>query len=310
MFSFQAASHLVCSHLDIFQCDTEVIYRPVQTITTGKNVTLFCQLAKNHDIVQVTWQKNQINIATYSKAYGAKILSNQSNIHLSQNGLTFSAITFNGVTFKDEDCYSCIFNTFPLGPFSGKTCLKVYALTEPEINVRQVPNLDNMEKIREINCSVTGRPAPVITWKMKKPLQIKPKSHMISHSNKTVTVISTFTQVLSKTVSENSVICVIQHPSLNASQELMLSEIVSKQAPNKHQRIVIATVCILVSLFVLGLFIFFIYWYRRRALIEKEQDLPCWVVPLCSGRTSCRKNGYTKKKAPMKSLAERKFLDT
>uniref|UniRef100_A0A8C6X6Z5 Uncharacterized protein n=1 Tax=Naja naja TaxID=35670 RepID=A0A8C6X6Z5_NAJNA len=65
-------------------------------------------------------------IATYSKAYGAKVLSNQSNIHLSQSDLTFSAITFNGVTFKDEGCYSCIFNTFPLGPISGKTCLEVY----------------------------------------------------------------------------------------------------------------------------------------------------------------------------------------
>ncbi|XP_070607648.1 OX-2 membrane glycoprotein [Erythrolamprus reginae] len=210
------------------QGDTEVIHKPVQTITTGKNVTLFCQLA-NHDIVQVTWQKTQTNIATYSKAYGAKVLSNQSNIHLSQSDLTFSAITFNMVTFKDEGCYSCIFNTFPLGPISGKTCLKVYALTEPEINVKQVPNPDNMKEIREINCSVTGRPAPVITWKMKKPLQMKPKLHTILHSNKTVTVISTFTQVLSRTVSENSVICVIQHPSLNTSQELTLPEIVSKQ---------------------------------------------------------------------------------
>lgn len=103
-----------------------MIHKPVQAITTGKNVTLFCQLAKNHDIVQVTWQKNQTNIATYSKASGATVLSNQRNIHLSPSNLTFSAITFNGVTFKDEGCYSCIFNTFPLGPISGKTCLKVY----------------------------------------------------------------------------------------------------------------------------------------------------------------------------------------
>lgn len=93
-----------------------------------------------------------------------------------------------------------------------------------------------MEEIREINCSVTGRPTPVITWKMKKPLQIKPKSHMILHSNKTVTVISMFTQVLSKTVSENSVICVIQHPSLNTSQELTLPEIVSKQGGFKVRK--------------------------------------------------------------------------
>ncbi|KAM3836335.1 OX-2 membrane glycoprotein-like [Vipera latastei] len=291
--------------------DTEVIHKPVQAITTGKNVTLFCQLAKNHDIVQVTWQKKQTNIATYSKAYGATVLSNQSNIHLSpRSNLTFSAITFNGVTFKDEGCYSCIFNTFPLGPISGRTCLKVYALTEPEINVRQVTNPDNMEEIREINCSVTGRPAPVITWKMKKSLQIKPKSYMISHSNKTVTVISTFTQVLSKTVSENSVICVIQHPSLNTSQELTLSETVIKKVQNKPKIIVIAAICILVSLFLLGLFTFFIYRHRRRALLEKEQDLPCWVVPLCSGRTLCRRNGYTKKRAPVKSLTEEKFLDT
>lgn len=93
-----------------------------------------------------------------------------------------------------------------------------------------------MEEIREINCSVTGRPAPVIIWKMKKPLQIKPKSHMIPHSNKTVTVISTITQVLSKTASENSVICVIQHPSLNTSQELTVSEIENKQGGFKVRK--------------------------------------------------------------------------
>ncbi|XP_015742803.2 OX-2 membrane glycoprotein-like [Python bivittatus] len=290
--------------------DTEVIHKPVQTIRTGKNVTLFCQLAKQHDIVQVTWQKNQTNIATYSKAYGAKVLSNQSNIHLSQNDLTFSAITFHAVTFKDEGCYNCIFTTFPLGPISGKTCLKVYALTEPEMNVRHVTNPDNTEELIEISCSVTGRPAPVITWKVKKPLQIKPKTYVIQHSNKTVTIISSFTQVLSETLSENSVICVIQHPTLNTSQELALPEIVREQAQNQYQRIVIAVIYILTSIFLLGLFIVSIYWCRRLALVAKKEDLPCWVVPLCSGRTLCGKNCYRKKKASVKSLAEGNFLDT
>ncbi|XP_063160502.1 OX-2 membrane glycoprotein-like [Candoia aspera] len=287
--------------------DTGVIHKPVQTTTTGKNVTLFCQLAKSHDIVQVTWQKDQTNIATYSKAYGAKVLSNQSNIHLSQSNLTFSAITFNAVTFKDEGYYNCIFNTFPLGPISAKTYLKVYALTEPEISVRHVTNPDNMEELIEINCSVTGTPTPVITWKVKKTLQIKPKSYEIQHSNKTVTVVSNFTQVFSKTISENSIICVIQHPSLNTSQELTLPEIVIEQAQNKYQRIVIAVIYILVSIFLLGLFIFCIYWCRRLALVAKEQDLPCWIVPFCSGRTLCGKKCYTRKKA---SLAEGNLLDT
>uniref|UniRef100_A0A8D2L945 Immunoglobulin V-set domain-containing protein n=1 Tax=Varanus komodoensis TaxID=61221 RepID=A0A8D2L945_VARKO len=65
-------------------------------------------------------------VATYSNTHGSRVLGKyQHHVHLSQSGLAVSAITFHAVTLKDEGCYSCIFNTFPLGSIPGKTCLKV-----------------------------------------------------------------------------------------------------------------------------------------------------------------------------------------
>lgn len=109
----------------------QVIHKSVQVITAGRNVTLHCQLAGMHDVVQITWQKEhektKTNVATYSEAHGSQVLGEyQSNVHLFQSGLKVSAITFRAVTFQDEGCYNCIFNTFPLGSITGKTCLKVY----------------------------------------------------------------------------------------------------------------------------------------------------------------------------------------
>uniref|UniRef100_A0A670INN5 Immunoglobulin V-set domain-containing protein n=1 Tax=Podarcis muralis TaxID=64176 RepID=A0A670INN5_PODMU len=65
-------------------------------------------------------------MATYSEAGGTTILSKfKRNVHMSQSGLMVSAITFHA-TLKDEGCYKCIFNVFPIGPITGRTCLKVY----------------------------------------------------------------------------------------------------------------------------------------------------------------------------------------
>uniref|UniRef100_A0A8D0B773 Ig-like domain-containing protein n=1 Tax=Salvator merianae TaxID=96440 RepID=A0A8D0B773_SALMN len=155
-------------------------------------------------------------IATYSKMDGITVLG-KNNIYMSQSGLNVSAITFHAVTLKDEGCYNCIFNTFPLGSIPGRTCLKVY------VNVRRLPDPDNAgEEILDISCFVTGRPTPTITWKVTENLQIKPKEYIIHHPNQTATVISNFTHSASRNVGNSTIICVIHHPSLNTTRELTL----------------------------------------------------------------------------------------
>ncbi|XP_061485506.1 OX-2 membrane glycoprotein-like isoform X2 [Rhineura floridana] len=249
---------------------TQVVHKTVQTITAGENVTLQCRLAKQHEVVQITWQKEQeepeTNIATYSKTHGTRVLGKfHRNVHMSQSQLRVSAITFHAVTLKDEGCYKCIFNAFPVGSITGRTCLKVYALTQPKVTVRHVTDPGNAEEVLEISCSVTGKPAPEITWKVTKPLLIKPNHYVIQHPNQTVTVVSNFSYVSSKDVWENPIICVIQHPSLNTAQELTLPEMGIKQVQSKDPgTVAMIVICILVVIFLLGLLIISISYCWRR----------------------------------------------
>lgn len=109
-----------------------MIHKTVHIAAVGENVTLQCKLSKLYEVVQVTWQKEngkaKTNLATYSEADGSKVLGkDQSHVQISQSGLSISALTFLGVQLKDDGCYNCIFNTFPLGSIPGRTCLKVYS---------------------------------------------------------------------------------------------------------------------------------------------------------------------------------------
>uniref|UniRef100_A0ABM5FXB9 OX-2 membrane glycoprotein-like isoform X1 n=1 Tax=Pogona vitticeps TaxID=103695 RepID=A0ABM5FXB9_9SAUR len=259
----------------------QVIHKSVQIITAGRNVTLHCQLAGIHDVVQITWQKEhektKTNVATYSKAHGSQVLGEyKNNVHLFQSGLQVSAITFHAATFQDEGCYNCIFNTFPLGSITGKTCLRVYALTDVKVNVRHIIDPHNTgSKALEINCSATGKPDPVVTWKDAKHVSAKPKEYVIQHPNETVTVVSSFTHVSSKDVYESPIICVVQHPSLTTAQELILPELGAEENPNIDQETIVkASICVLVSAFLLVLLV---YSWKRLSSMHKKQGLPCWV---------------------------------
>ncbi|XP_053164884.1 OX-2 membrane glycoprotein-like [Hemicordylus capensis] len=295
---------------------TQVVHNSIQTSTVGENVTLHCQLAEHYDVVQVTWQKehgkDKTNIATYSKTRGSKVLGHYKNhVQISQSGLSASAITFYAVTLKDEGCYNCIFNTFPLGSIPGRTCLKVYTLSEPKVDVKRVTSPDNAEgEALEISCSVTGRPAPVITWKISKHLQIEPSQYVIKYPNHTVTVVSNFTHLSPKNIWKNSIICVVQHPSLNTTQELTLPEIVTEQEQNEDPGIaVVITSCISVVILVLGLVIVTIFCWRRSLPVDKKHVLPRWVLPSCPGIETCRKYSYTGNQVAVQPLHEGNLLN-
>lgn len=104
------------------------------------------------------------------------------------------------------------------------TCFCFTALMKPKVNVKCTSPDSTGNKMLRISCSVTGRPAAVITWKFPEYLQIKPVQYVTYHPNQTVTVVSNFTHMSSKDLWKNPVSCVIQHPSLNTTQELTLSE--------------------------------------------------------------------------------------
>ncbi|XP_068764897.1 OX-2 membrane glycoprotein isoform X2 [Struthio camelus] len=271
----------------LLEGSVQVMHRKVQSVQAGGNVTFSCRLITNEDALQVTWQKEMEgtddNIATYSTVNGQKIVKSYgSHVSFALSELQASAISLQGVTFQDEGCYKCIFNTFPSGAVTGRMCLKVYAISDPKVEAKLIPSPDKAKgnvKVVEMSCSATGKPAPKITWQLPSTLQQKPREYHVRVSNQTVTVISNFTLTHSKVLQEYPVTCMIQHPSLNVTLALPTDSLM--QGQDSTIAPVVATafgvLVPLISLLLLG----FLFWHCLRQLHDPERHRarPCWMAP-------------------------------
>nr|XP_009673540.1 PREDICTED: uncharacterized protein LOC104144291 [Struthio camelus australis] len=283
----------------------QVMHRKVQSVQAGGNVTFSCRLITNEDALQVTWQKEMEgtddNIATYSTVNGQKIVKSYgSHVSFALSELQASAISLQGVTFQDEGCYKCIFNTFPSGAVTGRMCLKVYAISDPKVEAKLIPSPDKAKgnvKVVEMSCSATGKPAPKITWQLPSTLQQKPREYHVRVSNQTVTVISNFTLTHSKVLQEYPVTCMIQHPSLNVTLALPTDSLMQGQDSTIAPAVATAVGVLvpLISLLLLG----FLFWHCLRQLHDPERHRarPCWVLPVCT-KDKCGKYKVTGKQAP------------
>lgn len=111
----------------------KIKHKNYETAILGRNVTIFCNLTSLANVLQVTWQKIQgsllQNIGTYSHKYGENILPpyvNRLHCQILEPNAFF--ITIQGVTFEDEACYKCLFNTFPYGSHEEQTCLNILSI--------------------------------------------------------------------------------------------------------------------------------------------------------------------------------------
>ncbi|NXP51700.1 OX2G protein, partial [Heliornis fulica] len=140
-----------------------VIPQPeVKTVKVGDSVTLGCVLTEPKDVLQVTWQKDSeepdSNIATYSIAKGLKIREPyRGRMNVTSLVLNKTSITFWNTRMEDSGCYTCLFNAFPFGSFSGRTCLTVFGL-----NGSVYYNISDSHLIAI--CDAVGIPEPTITW--------------------------------------------------------------------------------------------------------------------------------------------------
>ncbi|XP_071320458.1 OX-2 membrane glycoprotein-like [Trachinotus anak] len=130
----------------------------------GEDALLSCQLTQPKDVLQVTWQKvfprGEVNVATYSEPFGPKVFNNFTDkVELKDAGLQSCSIVIRNVTEQDEGCYLCLFNSYPDGALTGRTCLQLYELHEPTLHVRE----SNSAEESLVSCSATGRPAPTVT---------------------------------------------------------------------------------------------------------------------------------------------------
>ncbi|OPJ69442.1 OX-2 membrane glycoprotein [Patagioenas fasciata monilis] len=152
----------------------------------GDNVTLNCALTEPKDVLQVTWQKDNEklhnNIATYSTTKGLKIHEPyQDRMNFTSLGLNETNITLWDARMDDSGCYTCLFNTFPFGSFSGRTCLRVFGL-----NASVHYNISEGHLIAI--CNAVGIPEPTITW--NNLFSSTPTQETVRHTNGMVSITS------------------------------------------------------------------------------------------------------------------------
>ncbi|XP_035772354.1 OX-2 membrane glycoprotein-like [Neolamprologus brichardi] len=97
----------------------------------GDKACLNCELMLSKDVLQVTWQmisgSSEKNMATYNKYFGPRVNSEfTKKVEFKNPELQNCTIVIRNVTQQDEGCYRCLFNTYPEGAFTGRTCLQVY----------------------------------------------------------------------------------------------------------------------------------------------------------------------------------------
>uniref|UniRef100_A0A3Q1GPF8 Ig-like domain-containing protein n=1 Tax=Acanthochromis polyacanthus TaxID=80966 RepID=A0A3Q1GPF8_9TELE len=179
---------------------SENVIQTQQTVVAavGQEAQFNCQLLQSKQVLQVTWQKilpdGETNLGTYNKFFGETVNPESADkMDFSYTGLQICSIVIRNVTEQDEGCYRCLFNTYPEGALTARTCLQLYELHEPVLHVRESDSA--VESV--VSCSATGRPAPTVTLNV--PQQHLHVSHRdtvsVNNDNDTVTV--TVTAVLS-----------------------------------------------------------------------------------------------------------------
>ena len=96
-------------------------------------MSLSCHLLQSRDVLQVTWQKlspegEKKHIGSYNKYFGKTVKPEfQGKIKFEDAGLQKTSIVIMDVMEQDEGCcYLCLFNTYPDGPLTDRTCLQLY----------------------------------------------------------------------------------------------------------------------------------------------------------------------------------------
>uniref|UniRef100_UPI0037E8CBC7 OX-2 membrane glycoprotein n=1 Tax=Semicossyphus pulcher TaxID=241346 RepID=UPI0037E8CBC7 len=128
-----------------------------------KPFTLTCSVSRDRGdtLRQVRWLDDQ-NQTLLSYQPGLRdSVSGQHHVELATSPKDTSAITIRRVGFRDEGCYTCIFDMHPSGAKQGRTCLTVTSQVTVDSNKTAVSG-----KKASLSCSY-GLPEKVqeITWR-------------------------------------------------------------------------------------------------------------------------------------------------
>ncbi|KFP24342.1 OX-2 membrane glycoprotein, partial [Colius striatus] len=174
-----------------------------RNVKVGDNVTLSCALREPMDVLQVTWQKDsgksRSNIATYSAITGLKIHEPyQDRMNFTSMVLNETSITFWDTRMDDSGCYTCLFNAFPHGSLSGRTCLSVFGL-----NASVHYNISGGHLVAI--CNAVGLPEPTITW--NNLFNSTPTQETVRHTNGMVSITSKLEIYNSQSIGAQNLAC-------------------------------------------------------------------------------------------------------
>ncbi|XP_044200719.1 OX-2 membrane glycoprotein-like isoform X4 [Thunnus albacares] len=194
----QAAVLTIFFILGVFPKGLTAVIQTQQTVmaAVGEDVHLTCQLMQSRDVLQVTWQKlspegERKNLGSCDKNSNQTVNDGfQGKVEFnSYAGLQNCSIVIRKVMEQDEGCYLCLFITFRDGSLTGTTCLQLYELHEPILQIRE----SNSTEETVVSCSATGRPAPTVTLNVtQQDLYFSHNSTVsVTNTNGTVTVTTT-----------------------------------------------------------------------------------------------------------------------
>ncbi|XP_026217885.1 uncharacterized protein LOC113163461 isoform X3 [Anabas testudineus] len=262
----------------------------VQTLQTvmaavGEEAHFSCQLMDSKDVLQVTWQKvlpeGEKNMAKYNEHYGQSVNSDfRDKVKFKDVGLKNCSIVIRNITEQDEGCYLCLFNCYPDGALTGRTCLQLYELHEPILHVRE----SNSPEESVVSCSVTGRPAPTVTLTVSQQHLNLSHYHTVTVNNTDATVTVTTTAVLSgfhgDSIQVGCAVRVLSGPQKEVF--VMIPEVKSTSADGSDEesesenrdfrnRSVLLTVFVI---FGSSLVFIVLYFIRTRTTVNKQENDP------------------------------------
>ncbi|XP_016098824.1 uncharacterized protein [Sinocyclocheilus grahami] len=102
--------------------------------------TLSCTLvkARGESVHQIRWLDVQNQTLIAYQPGEKDSVSGQQHVELAPSPRDASVITIKRVSYRDEGCYTCIFDIYPKGSREGQTCLTVIAKVISEGNTTAV----------------------------------------------------------------------------------------------------------------------------------------------------------------------------
>uniref|UniRef100_A0A8C3B9N0 Ig-like domain-containing protein n=1 Tax=Cairina moschata TaxID=8855 RepID=A0A8C3B9N0_CAIMO len=221
-------------------------------VNEGDAATLRCTLTEPSDVVQVTWQKDSekkyTNIATYSTMLGLKIHDPyQDRMNFTSLVLNDTSITFWAASLDDTGCYVCLFNVFPHGSMSGRTCLSVFGLS---VSVHYNISKGHLIAI----CNAVGFPEPTISW--NNLFNYTPTQEKVRHTNGLMSITSKLEISDSQSISKQDLTCKVS----NKNEEMELPIKIKNEEGFSFPGLMIALGILLV---ILVLILITLSWRKR-----------------------------------------------